>query len=204
MSRCRLCPGMLCVPEYRCHGFPSPAKRGNSIEATGPGARPDQFYANERSLGEDPLRGGGSRVTWQFRGRSDHSTRSHGSVLFLSLAAEGKVQRYRVKASRESWSLEVSAWELRAKCVQRLRYPPNKFKDREKKRSFTSFGCVPLGELGKQRRQGKRRRTRPEGNRGRKAPSYFFLGRRLLASAPGRLEDEKDSNLQPCKCLTLT
>lgn len=29
MSRCRFCTGMLCGPEYRCRGSPSPAKRAN-------------------------------------------------------------------------------------------------------------------------------------------------------------------------------
>ena len=33
----------------------------------------------------------------------------------------------------------MSAWELRAKFVRKLRHPPNKFKDWEEERSFTSF-----------------------------------------------------------------
>lgn len=125
-----------------------------TLEAAEPGARPDQFYANERSLGEDLPRGGGSGVTFQFRGRSDHSTGADGSVLSPLLASEGKVQRCRVKESRESWRLEVSAWELRAKFVRRPLYPPNRFKDQKKDQSFTPFVCAPLVELGKLRWEG--------------------------------------------------
>lgn len=93
ISRCRLCTGMLFGSQYssRCGGFPIPAKRANpGGHATR--ARPDQFYANERLLGEDLPRGGGSGVTSQFLGRNGHFTCFRDSALSLRLAIEGKVQ----------------------------------------------------------------------------------------------------------------
>ena len=93
-------------------------------------------------LGEDLPRGGGSGVTCQFRGGSDlfHPLSLYGLVPTVGCR---EVQGSRVKASRESWSLAVSAWELRAKFVRKLRYPPNKFKGWEEERSFTSFYVCP-------------------------------------------------------------
>lgn len=93
ISRCRLCPGMQFGSEYssRCGDFPIPAKRANP-GGHGTRARPDQFYANERSLGEDLPRGGGSGVTCQFRGRNGHFARFRDSVLSLAFAVEEKVQ----------------------------------------------------------------------------------------------------------------
>lgn len=71
----------------------SPSRQSaQTLAAKGPGAQPDQFYANERSLGEDLPRGGGSGVTCQFRGRNGHFTLFHSSALCLPFAVEGKVQ----------------------------------------------------------------------------------------------------------------
>lgn len=92
MSRYRLGTGMLFGSECSSCEVASPSRQSaQTLAAKGPGAQPDQFYANERSLGEDLPRGGGSGVTCQFRGKNGHFTFFHSSALCLPFAVEGKV-----------------------------------------------------------------------------------------------------------------
>lgn len=80
VGACRLCSGVLFdLNSVALSVTPQPRKAREPWRPR-TAARPGQFYANDRSLGEDPPRGGGSGVTCHFRGRYGHFARSRGSV----------------------------------------------------------------------------------------------------------------------------
>lgn len=118
--------------DIRCRGFPA-GQSARTLLAWGRGVRPDQFYANERSLGEDLPRGGGSGVTCQFRGRSAQSTRFRSSSLsHCSLQWE----KFRDAARKRVGKVgdQKPARGNCAKFARRFRNPPNKLEDPEKER----------------------------------------------------------------------
>lgn len=112
---------MLSGPDTLFLGFPSPAERAHG-GGGGTGPQPDQFYANERSVGEDLPRGGGSGATCQFRVRDDHSTPFHSSALsprFAARKCRGKSSEW--DSGRKRIGKVEDLKRARGNCAQNLR-----------------------------------------------------------------------------------